>query len=600
MSGACGILGIVTLGSKHEGGDKLPDSNLLARARQDFMQATRAAILRRLWARLTGQNDSLVPYEDLRKTLGLLQQRYRGVQPVPVDKIIGSMGRSGDFDRVFLPTQRHSRPKWVSVDSAFLGGVALPPVSLYKVGEAYFVVDGHHRVSVARQQGANFIDAEVIEVPSRVPVTADLSLEDLDVLAAYRDFLEQTKLDVLRPDQNARLTMPGDYVRLLDHIHVHKYFMDKEQGRELSWEEAVKHWYDLVYLPVVQTIRKYKLLRDFPGHTEADLYLWIIEHAYYLSQKLGQQVSPREVARDYVSRFSSRPRYWAERAKRYITNLLIPNQLDAGPPAGTWREERVDEGESAHLFRDILVTITGAESGWRALTQAAEFARREDSFLRGLHVAPSHDDQALEYGRRVLEEFTFRCGALGVRSSTSLAVGDVTQEIIGRARWADMVVINQRREHGRWAERPLGTIFQTVASQGARPILAVPGNEVRPLQRVLLAYDGSPKAREALFVLRHMVSHWHMEGVLLTVGSSHADREMLNQAWQYAQEGGGPPVVTRLEQGIPYEVILHVMEEKVDLLLMGGFGYQPLLKALMGSTVDHILREAWFPVLICR
>jgi len=115
--------------------------------------------MRRIWAQVTGQNNNLIPFEDLRKTLGLINQRYRGVQPVPLDQIIGSLGRSNDFDRVFLPTQRHSQRKWISVDSAHMEGVTLPPVQLYKVGDAYFVVDGHHRVSVARQKEQAFIDA---------------------------------------------------------------------------------------------------------------------------------------------------------------------------------------------------------------------------------------------------------------------------------------------------------------------------------------------------------------------------------------------------------------------------------------------------------
>lgn len=575
--------------------------SVLSRAREDFGQALRAASMRRLWANLTGRNDHLIPFEDLRKTLGLISQHYRGVQPVPLDKIVGSLGRSGDFDRVFLPTQKHSRSKWLSVDTAYIEGVTLPPVSLYKVGEAYFVVDGHHRLSVARQKGQTFIDAEVIEVQSRVPVTADLTVKDLDVLAAYRDFLEQTKLDTLRPEQDVRLTMPGDYLRLLDHIRVHKYFVDREESRELSWEEAVAHWYDLVYTPLVQTIRKRKLLNEFPGHTEADLYLWIIEHAYYLSQKLGQSIAPWEVAKDFVVRFGRSPHRLVERLKHRVRGLIVPEELEPGPPAGVWREERVESSEAQHLFRDILVTVTGAESGWRALTQAAEFARREDSVLRGFHVAPSASEEALAYGRQVLEEFTFRCNGLGVQSTTSLAVGEVAQKIIERARWADMVVINQRIVHGRWAERPLGTIFQTVAAQAARPILAVPGTNVTPLKKVLLAYDGSPKSREALFVLRHMVGCWQVEGTLLAVEGGHTSREMLDQAWRYVQETGGPPVPTRYELGAPGEVILRVMEEeKADLLLLGGYSYQPLIKVLLGSAVDRVLREAWFPVLICH
>jgi len=446
-----------------------------ARARRDFDEASRSAAIHRLWAGLTGQNRALVPFEDLKRTLGFINQHYRGLQAVPLDKIIGSLGRSRDFDREFLPRFRELRGKWVSVDSAYLDGITLPPISLYKVDDAYFVVDGHHRVSVARQKGQTFIDAEVIEVQSRIPVTPNLTMDDLDTLAAYRQFLDDTRLDKLRPDQNLRLTMPGDYGRLLDHIRMHKYFVETDERRELGWEDAVTHWYDHVYTPVLRAIRRDRLLDDFPNHTEADLYIWIIEHAYFLSQELGHEVDPSQVGRIFASRFGKRPRRLLERITRSLRNILIPDSLEAGPPAGTWREERPDLLDAPHMFRNILVTVTGAESGWLALSQAAEIARREQSTLHGLHVVTEDDPAAEARGREVLDEFSFRCQGLGVQSTRQLVKGDVADQIIERARWVDLVAINQRREHGRWAERPLGTIFQTVTEQAARPILAVPG-----------------------------------------------------------------------------------------------------------------------------
>ena len=573
----------------------------MATARQDYARANRAAALRSVWANLAGKDNTLIPFGDLRRALGIRSQHYRGLHPVPVDRIVGSLDRASDFDRVFLPTQRHSRPKWLSVDSAYLEGVVLPAVSLYKVGDAYFVVDGHHRLSVARQRGQVFIDAEVIEVQSRVPVSADLAIKDLDALAAYRDFLEQTKLDAQRPDQDIRLTMPGDYVKLIEHIRTHKYFVETEKSLELSWEEAVTHWYEYVYVPAVESIHKYDLLDDFPGHTEADLYLWLIERAYYVSQELGQDLASWEVARDFADRFSRVPRRLLGRLKRRLHRMLVPDELESGPAAGTWREERVEPSEAPHIFRDILVTVTGTETGWRALGQAAEIARHEDSVLRGLHVAPPGDEEAMAYGQRVLEEFSSRCADLAVRSTTSLVEGDVAQQIVGRARWVDMVAINQRRVHGQWAEQPLGTIFQTVASQAARPILAVPGTQITPLERILLAYDGSPKAREALFVLRHLITCWDVESIILTVESSRTDREMLDLAWEYVRQDGKHEATMRFEKGSPHEAVLRVMgEEKSDLLLMGGYSYRPLVKAFLGSTIDRVLRMAWVPVLICR
>ena len=575
-------------------------SQLRSQARREFDQASHSARLRHIWAALTGQDNSLVPYEDLKRTLGFVTQHYRGLQPVPLDKIVGSLDRSQDFDRIFQPTQTHSRGKWVSVDTARLAGVSLPAVSLYRIGEAYFVVDGHHRVSVARQQGQVFIDAEVIEVQSRVPVTADITVDDLDVLAAYRDFLDQTKLDTLRPEQNVRLTMPGDYAKLIDHIKMHKYFVETDESRQMDWEEAVAHWYDSVYLPVYKIIDVFKLLADFPGATKADLYMWIIDHAYYLSQELDQDLDTAQVARDYVNRFSRRPKRMLERIRDRLIDFLLDQELEPGPPPGTWREERTEGDEQHCLFRDILVTLTGADTGWLALDQAIEIARLEQSTLHGLHILTSDQDEARKRGQQVLDTFTHRCQELKIACTTQLVRGDVAAAIIERARWVDLVVINQRRVHGRWSERPLGSIFQTVASQTGRPVLAVPGTKVVRPQRALLAYDGSPKAREALFVFRHLIRCWQVEGIILAVESAMADLEMQEGACAYAGDNGSC-VKLRSDQGDAQTEIIRVMgEEGADLLLMGSYGHRPLLKAVLGSTVDSVLREAWFPVLICR
>jgi nucleotide-binding universal stress UspA family protein len=422
------------------------------------------------------------------------------------------------------------------------------------------------------------------------------------VVAALQDFLAETHLDTLRPEHRVSLSEPGNYAKLLEHIRVHKYFAESQAGRECAWEEIVAHWYDQVYLPVIETVRKNDLLAEFPRLTESDLYLWIIDHAYYLSQDLGQEIDPRSASEDFVARYGRSPRRLVSRLKNWVLSRLIPNTLEAGPPPGAWREMRLETGDTAHLFRDILVTVTGAESGWLALNQAAEIARRENGTLHGLHVVPAPiSEEARANGEKVLDEFAFRCESQGVAHTRRLIEGDVATEIVERGRWVDLVVINQHREQGQWAERPLGTIFQTVTAQTARPILAVPGTNVTPMRRLLLAYDGSEKAREALFVFRHIVTHWGAQGVILTVAGGDADRDTLDQAWQYVQEAGGLNVTTRYEEGPVDDTILRVArEEGSDLLLMGSYGHQPLIKAVLGSTVDRVLRMAWFPVLICR
>ncbi len=187
------------------------------------------------------------------------------------------------------------------MNRAFYEDINLPPVVLYKVGEVYFVVDGHHRVSVAREQGQEFIDAEVRECATRVNITPELKPEDLEILGEKVRFLERTHLDHLRPKARIKLTIPDGFERMIEHIAVHRYFMGLDLRRDIREEEAVAHWYDTVYLPIVQVIRKSRILKDFPGKTEGDLYLWVLDHQHYLAEAEGQPLQPpEEAARDYL------------------------------------------------------------------------------------------------------------------------------------------------------------------------------------------------------------------------------------------------------------------------------------------------------------
>src|SRR5512143_2215512 len=245
--------------------------NLAAKAEGDYGRVRRRARFRDVLARLAGRSNQLLSYEAVRRTLKLGGPIYRGVKTVPVAQIVGSVDRYHDFDDVFLPKQDNSAQRWKSIARAFYSDVDLPPVRLYKVGNAYFVMDGHHRVSVAREQGIEFIDAEVQEVVSRVPISADLKAEDLKILHEYRRFLERTKLDQIRPGQNIRFTVAGGYQQIIEHIATHRHYMQLEQQREVSDAEAVADWYDHVYLPLVEVIRANDVLDDFPYRTESDL-----------------------------------------------------------------------------------------------------------------------------------------------------------------------------------------------------------------------------------------------------------------------------------------------------------------------------------------
>ena len=269
---------------------------LSSRVASDFNKARFKSFLNDVRSVLSGRPNQLLSYDDVKEKLRIGGPIYRGVQTVRVDQIVGSLNRYRQFDRAFLPKQDETSSRWQRVDRAFYEDVSLPPVVLYQVGQVYFVVDGHHRVSVAREKRQEFIDAEIRECYTKVNITPDLNPDDLQILGEKVDFLERAGLDRIRPDAKVRLTIPDGFHRMLEHIAVHRYFMGLDLQRDISEEEAVAHWYDTVYLPIVKIIRESEILKEFPGKTEGDLYLWVLDHQHYLAEKEGQPLQPPDQA----------------------------------------------------------------------------------------------------------------------------------------------------------------------------------------------------------------------------------------------------------------------------------------------------------------
>lgn len=131
---------------------------------KDFVRARHRALAGRVAALLRGEGEDLLSFDEVRRVSRANGGVRRGRREVEVRRIVGSVGRYRQFDRNFMPRKASLRDKWERVDRAFVRGEELPPVSLYKIGDRYFVEDGNHRVSVARYQGVEMIDAEVTEL----------------------------------------------------------------------------------------------------------------------------------------------------------------------------------------------------------------------------------------------------------------------------------------------------------------------------------------------------------------------------------------------------------------------------------------------------
>lgn len=571
-----------------------------SQAIQDFRHAREKAALEQILERMRGEPTELLSYEDVKRRLHARPAPPGKLEDIRLDSIVGSVGRYSDFTRSFLPREASDKGRWARVKAMAEGLQGLPPIEVYKVGEAYFVSDGHHRVSVAKQLGARSIEAYVTEVRVRVPLEPDDDPRSVIIKGEYTDFLERTKLDDLRPEADIRVTEPGMYSRLLEHIDVHRYYMGIEQERVIGYEEAVTHWYDEVYHPVVEAVRQQGILRDFPGRTEADLYLWVLEHREALRSILGWEVGPDQAVADLATRRSGSPWRIAGRLGKRVRDALVPDELESGPPAGDWRRQVLSRRRESRLFRDTLVALRGDEAGWSAQEQALTVATLEAGRLLGLHVLPDSGDEGEERGEALAERFRASCERAGVSGQFVTEVGEVASAIADRSRWTDLVVLSLAHPPGDTPADRLSSGLRKLIRRSPRPLLIVPG-EPSELLRPLIAYDGSPKAREALFVAAYIASAWDRPLHVVTVDEGENDGSAAQEeARAYLNSREVEADFSSRRGAAANELLQLARDTGADLILMGGYGANPVLEAFLGSTVDQVLRHSEFPLLVCR
>jgi hypothetical protein len=259
---------------------------LTPQSNTEFTSARQRAFIEEWLSFFTGRSTDLLSFEEIRQKLRLQDSAYGGLQDIELDKIVGSTGRYRDFTRTFLPKSDKTRDRWRRVDAVAHDLQGFPPIEVYKVGDVYFVRDGNHRVSVARTHKAKTIEAYVVEYKTPVSIDKDDNLDDIFLKVEQARFFEKTRLDKIRPEQNVVFTEPGRYRLVREHIAFHKYLKETESGHEIPYEEAVGSWYDNVYLPIIELIRKRDVLKHFSGRTEADLYAWLLLHRSALEQEL--------------------------------------------------------------------------------------------------------------------------------------------------------------------------------------------------------------------------------------------------------------------------------------------------------------------------
>jgi nucleotide-binding universal stress UspA family protein len=550
-------------------------------ALHDFRRARQQAALQEMIAHLTGKSTKLLSYDEVAEKLKLSGRSERGIQQIPLEAIVGSVGRYTDFTRTFLPLQDKDRQRWARVKAVATNPseAGIPPIEVYKVGEVYFVLDGNHRVSIARQQGMAYIDALVIEVKTSVPLTPDVQPDDLILKAEYAEFLEQTCIADLIPGVDLSVTAPGQYRKLKEHIDMHRTYHGPDLQGELSQDEAVVSWYEHVYMPIASVIRERGLLRWFPHRTEADLYLWVSEHRDELEVQLGWEISPAAA----------------------LTSLSVKEAPTAGKEersTGTWRTSRMFDRYLDHLFKDILVPLSGREDDWNALGQALVVAKRENARVHGLHVAGSVEQARSPRRKEIEQRFLETCANAEVEGSFLVEVGNIVQKIHARALLTDLVILTA-------AHPPvpgltgLRSRLRAVIRGTPRPTLVVK-ERVCSMDRVLLAYDGSPRSKEALFLATYLVEQWK---AVLTVVTVLNKRRMQTSVQDYARlyldlhEVNADFLVEKDSLGSLHKVI---REREVNLLVMGSYNVSWLQEVTSGSLVNLVLREMKCPALMCR
>src|SRR4051812_38778389 len=251
-------------------------------AQHDFARARRARLLSDVARRLRREPDDvgfILPFEEVVDALGRVGQVDRGLQVVPLDAIVGTIDRAADFDRGFRPTSQRLRSRWERIAAAQRRGEAMPPVSLFKVGELYFVRDGHHRVSVAKSQGREDIDAYVTEVTTRLRLSHDLRVSELPLKDHERLFRERVPLNAQQRAQIAP-SDPWDFGWLAEMVEAWGFRMMQERGHFADRYEVANLWFEQEYAPVSDMLSEGGLTE--PEETEAEAYMRLAGQRYLL------------------------------------------------------------------------------------------------------------------------------------------------------------------------------------------------------------------------------------------------------------------------------------------------------------------------------
>jgi nucleotide-binding universal stress UspA family protein len=246
------------------------------------------------------------------------------------------------------------------------------------------------------------------------------------------------------------------------------------------------------------------------------------------------------------------------------------------------------------------VSVNGREPGWHTLTQALLVASRENAWLRGVHFVESMRAASSEAAQAIRETFMQHCRQQDITGDFTFETGNIAGILSEQARWADLLVINLRYALEPPTLNRLSANLEVLIRRCPRPILAV-SETPSTLDRAVLAYDGSAKAKEALFVAAYLAGQWAISLVVVSVEEEEQFAgTALHRAQSYLQTHRIEAKYVSASGPVAKAILATAEEHHSNLIIMGGYGRSPMLEVVLGSAVDEVLRTSRWPVLICR
>ncbi|GAB2753539.1 chromosome partitioning protein ParB [Amycolatopsis magusensis] len=252
-----------------------------ADAESDFLRARRRQVLSRLANWLRREPDDvniMLPFHEVVDALGWVSERRIGLRVIQLSSIVGSVDRGRDFDRRFRPTSGRVRERWERLALAARRGENIPPIEVYRIGGLHFIIDGHHRVSVAHAMGLDSIDAQVTEVRTKLDPAGIRYRGDLIVKDYRRIFLERVPLTG-QARASVIVSDPWDYAQLGEHVEAWGFRLMQDEGAFLDRQTIAARWFAEEYEPVVRMLHQADLIGT---HTEAEAYMWVAGERYRL------------------------------------------------------------------------------------------------------------------------------------------------------------------------------------------------------------------------------------------------------------------------------------------------------------------------------